>query len=130
MYWRALFLLMLFFVMAAMGVNMLVSPVSNGGDGSLAQSPLVYLFLVLAILAIAAYFSFRSSRHPDSPPFNAGLFICVMFSAILLGGIIHELVHVALIQHPTQLRVHFGDAAAVFSTCCLAPGEYAYEEIA
>jgi hypothetical protein len=99
-------------------------------DGSLNQSPVLYIALLLGVFIIGFLMLTLTKRSDSGAKFNFWLFVCVALSGVLIGGVIHEFAHVILIQHPTQFRVHFGDSSTIFSTCCLGPGEYAYEEIA
>ncbi|MFH0970087.1 MAG: hypothetical protein V1776_01350 [Candidatus Diapherotrites archaeon] len=126
---RNLFLVIVFSLILTTGLFLMLNPTSTGGDESLNQSPVLYFVLVVLVLGIGAFLSFKKEENAN-PPFNFWLFVCITFSGLMIGGIMHELTHVALIQHPTQFRVHFGDSSAIFSTCCLNPGEYHYEEIA
>ncbi|HZX19983.1 MAG TPA: hypothetical protein VFF13_03140 [archaeon] len=61
---------------------------------------------------------------------NIAAFISVLLAAVLLGFIVHELVHVALIKKATTITLHFGESQNLISVCCLGPLESANEEIA
>ncbi|MEK6902647.1 MAG: hypothetical protein AABX02_03625 [archaeon] len=100
------------------------------GEGNLSQSPLTYLFFVVFLLAIGFIFSRMYNRASSDGRFSFAGFLNVGFAGIVMGGIVHELVHMILLRHPTQFQVHFGDPVAIFSTCCLAAGELPQEEIA
>ena len=54
----------------------------------------------------------------------------VIIAGIALGALAHELVHVLLIPYATSITFHIGDPQVLFSTCCLKPGDYAFEELA
>jgi hypothetical protein len=129
--WKSLFLSLVLSAILSVGVSYLLAPsfTPPSSDGSLGQSPLLYILIVLLILIIGGvlHFIFRPS---EGKSFHFWLFVCVAFSGLMIGGIIHELVHVVLISHPTQLRFHFGDSSSILSTCCLNPGEYDYELLA
>ncbi len=129
--WKSLFLSLVLASIFSVGVSYVLVPsfVVPSTDGSVGQSPLLYIAIVLLILMVGGilHFVFRPS---EGKSFHFWLFVCVAFSGLMIGGIIHELVHVVLISHPTQLRFHFGDASSILSTCCLNPGEYDFELLA
>ncbi len=129
--WKSLFLSLVLASILSVGFSYVLSPqfTAPSSDGSVSQSPLLYIIITIIILLAGAVFHFFL-RPSEGKSFHFWLFICVAFSGLMVGGIIHELVHVVLISHPTQFRVHFGDPSAILSTCCLLPGEYAYEEVA
>jgi len=54
----------------------------------------------------------------------------VLMCGIALGVIAHEMVHLLLMSYPQSVSIHFGDPKILFSSCCLAPGEKAYEYLA
>ncbi|MDP2666447.1 MAG: hypothetical protein Q8P05_03035 [Candidatus Diapherotrites archaeon] len=101
-------------------------------EGGLKQTPVLYLALLAIVLVAALILRTTLPHHSgkDDLPFALRGFIAVALSGILVGGIGHEIVHLILLRHPTQFRVHFGDPTAILSTCCLLPGELPYEEIA
>lgn len=99
-------------------------------SGAVLDSPTFFIFLILVGVVTALLLHWIYSARDQENPFSIVSFLNSVFSAILLGGLVHELTHVLLIRHPTQFNVHFGDANAIFSTCCLAPGELPNEEIA
>lgn len=118
------------FVSILLGVWIGSSTPSMMGDGRLNQSPLIYAFLVAFLLIIGYIFSRMYNHITSEGTFSFKGFLNVGFSAMVVGGILHEFVHMLLIRHPTQFQVHFGDPVAIFSTCCLAPGELPLEELA
>lgn len=122
-----------FLVVFSVGLGFVLTQqdaLAPAADGSVNQSPFLYAILFVGILAMGALFSRVYNAHSPDKRFSFLAFVNVAVAAILIGGVIHELVHIILLQHPAQFRVHFGDVKAVFSTCCLAPGERPYEEIA
>ncbi len=129
--WKSLFLSLVLSAILSVGVSYVLAPsfASPSADGSVGQSPILYIVIVLLILIVGGilHVVFRPSKEKS---FHFWLFVCVAFSGLMIGGIIHELVHVVLISHPTQLRFHFGDTSSILSTCCLNPGEYDYELLA
>ncbi len=57
--------------------------------------------------------------------------VSVLFAAILVGFMVHELTHILLISEPSRLTVHFGTGQPLaVTTCCLQADEAANEEIA
>ena len=54
----------------------------------------------------------------------------VLFSALVVGLIAHELVHILLIPNPTSITFHFADPEKLVSICCIKAGEHAFEELA
>ncbi|HIH21683.1 MAG: hypothetical protein J4478_03870 [Candidatus Diapherotrites archaeon] len=54
----------------------------------------------------------------------------IIIAGIALGAIAHEIVHVLLLSNPSSITFHIGDPQIIFSTCCLKPGEEAFESIA
>ena len=98
-------------------------------NGTIKDSPFFYVVLLVAI-AFIAFFLKSKSQAEQGGKISVPSFVNVAISGVAVGGIIHEIVHILLLSHPTQLRLHFGDPYAIFSTCCLLPGELANEEIA
>ncbi len=98
-------------------------------NGTIKDSPFIYVVLLVAI-AFIAFFLKSKSEAEQGGKISVPSFVNVAIAGVTLGGIFHEIVHVLLLNHPTQLRLHFGDTNAIFSTCCLLPGELANEEIA
>jgi hypothetical protein len=96
--------------------------------GEVSQSPYVYVIFTLLIFTMG--FLLTKVLAGENSKFSFAAFLNVAFAGLLVSGIAHELVHVLLISHPVQLRVHFGDSKAIFSTCCLSPGEAPFEGIA
>lgn len=129
---RLLIILVGVSILISVMVGMWISTSSPSvvGDGRLTQGPLTYVLLVVFLLVIGFVFSRMYNRVSSTNSFSFMAFINVGFAAIVIGGIIHEIVHMILLRHPTQFQVHFGDPVAIFSTCCLAPGELPQEEIA
>lgn len=130
--WKTLFLSLVFAAVLSVGLTYVLVPsfVAPSPDGSLNQSPILYVFVILGIIVLASLFHFFTNRPDSEKSFQFWLFICVAFSGIMIGGVIHEFTHVMLISHPTQFRVHFGDSSAILSTCCLNPGEWDQEILA
>lgn len=129
--WKSLFVSLVLSVILSVGASYIFAPVfaTPSSDGSVGQSPILYIVITVAILLIGGIFHVVF-RPKEGSSFNFWLFICVAFSGLMIGGIIHEFTHVVLISHPTQFRVHFGDSSSILSTCCLNPGEYDYELLA
>lgn len=129
--WKSLFVSLVLSVILSVGVSYVFAPafMTPSSDGSVGQSPILYIVIILAILVLGGIFHFVF-RPTDGSSFNFWLFVCVALSGLMIGGIIHEFTHVVLISHPTQFRVHFGDSSSILSTCCLNPGEYDYELLA
>lgn len=98
-------------------------------NGTIKDSPFFYVVLLVAIAFIALFLKTKSQVEQGGRISVSG-FVNVAISGVAVGGIMHEIVHVLLLSHATQLRLHFGDPYAIFSTCCLLPGELANEEIA
>ncbi len=96
--------------------------------GEVSQSP--YLYLIFTLLIFTMGFLLTKVLSSENSKFSFAAFLNVSFAALLVSGIAHELVHTLLISHPVQMRVHFGDSNAIFSTCCLSPGEAPYEGVA
>lgn len=96
--------------------------------GEVSQSPYIYLIFILLIFTMG--FLLTKVLAGESSKFSFATFINVAFAALLISGLAHEFAHIVLINHPVQLRFHFGDSNAIFSTCCLSPGEAPYEGIA
>ncbi|MEK6970437.1 MAG: Yip1 family protein [archaeon] len=129
--WKSLFVSLVFSVILSVGLSYVAAPYwgNPSVDGSVGQSPVLYIVIILSTLLIGAVFHWVL-RPSEGSSFNFWLFVCVAFSGLMIGGIIHEFTHVVLISHPTQFRVHFGDSGSILSTCCLNPGEYDYELVA
>jgi hypothetical protein len=129
---RNLFLVALAAVFLSVGLNYILAPAltAPGSDGSLNQSPVIYIVLLIGVFVIGFLALNYVKKNNSDAQFDFWIFVCVALSGVLIGGVIHEFTHIALLQHPTQFRVHFGDSSAIFSTCCLGFGEYAHEEIA
>lgn len=98
-------------------------------NGTIKDSPFFYVVLLVAIAFIALFLKSKSQVEQGGRISVSG-FVNVAIAGVAVGGIMHEIVHVLLLNHATQLRLHFGDPYAIFSTCCLLPGELANEEIA
>ncbi len=98
-------------------------------NGTIKDSPFFYVVLLVAIAFVALFLKTKSQAEQGGRISIPG-FVNVAVAGVAVGGIMHEIVHVLLLNHPTQLRLHFGDPYAIFSTCCLLPGELANEEIA
>jgi len=62
--------------------------------------------------------------------FDMNAFVSVLLAAILIGFIVHELVHMLLISNVSSITLRFGQPVASVSICCLSPRESAYEELA
>ncbi len=122
------FLVILLIASIAVGLWTAQSLENPTAAGEVGQSPLLYILLVLLIAAIG--FLLHKVLNGENSRFSFWGFINVAAAAMLISGLAHELTHVLLITHPTQLRVHFGDSNAIFSTCCLLPGENPYEMVA
>jgi hypothetical protein len=103
--------------------------VHTDSTGNLKDSPFFYVIMLVALAFIVLILKVKNEAQ-EQGRISIPMFINVVISGIAVGGIIHEFVHVLLLQHATQLRLHFGDPTAIFSTCCLLPGELANEEIA
>lgn len=54
----------------------------------------------------------------------------VLFAAILLGFLAHELIHIILISNVSRITLYFGAQENLISVCCLSGTEQAYEELA
>lgn len=54
----------------------------------------------------------------------------VLFAAILLGFLAHELTHIFLISNVSSITLYFGAQENLISVCCLSGTEQAYEELA
>ena len=127
---KGLILLFSFIFILAIGFSLLGYNWFTHVDssGNLKDSPFFYVVLLVAIAFIALILN--SKRQAEDGIINVTAFLNVAISSVAVGGIVHEIVHVFLLNHPTQLRLHFGDPTAIFSTCCLVAGELANEEIA
>ena len=61
---------------------------------------------------------------------NILAFTSVLFAAILLGFLAHELIHLILISDVSSITLYFGAQENLISVCCLTGSEQAYEELA
>ncbi len=112
----------------ALGLFVATANDTPSSSGEVSQSPFVYLIFLLLIFTMG--FLLSRVLTGDNSKFSFFTFINVSLAGVLVSGLAHEFVHILLINHPVQLRFHFGDARAIFSTCCLSPGEVPYEGIA
>lgn len=112
----------------AVGLYIATAGDTPSSSGEVSQSPFIYVAFLLLIFV--AGFLLTKVLSNENSTFSYFTFVNVSLAGVLLSGLAHEFVHILLINHPVQLRVHFGDAKAVFSTCCLSPGETPYEGVA
>ena len=115
-------------VSITLGIYVATAAYKPSSTGEVVQSPYVYA-LFLALLLVMG-FLFTKVLSGENSRFSYRTFINVSLAGLLFSGLVHEFVHILLINHPVQLRFHFGDSNAILSTCCLAPGEQPYEGIA
>lgn len=115
-------------VAIAFGLYVAQSTETPSSTGEVSQSPYVYLIFILLLFVMG--FLLSKVLSGENSRFSFSAFINVAFAALLVSGIAHEFVHTLLINHPVQMRFHFGDSKAIFSTCCLSPGEAPHEGIA
>ncbi len=52
-----------------------------------------------------------------------GVLFNVLLASILLGFIVHELINVFLLAHPTDICLHIGESSVIMSVCCLTEEE-------
>lgn len=62
--------------------------------------------------------------------FNWQGFLVVFVSALAIGAIAHEMVHLLTIENPVSVSIYFGRSDAILGTCCLLPGEEPFELLA
>lgn len=115
-------------VAIALGLFVATANETPSSTGEVSQSPFIYLIFIFLIFTIG--FLFSKILSGENSKFSFSTFVNVSFAGVLVSGLAHEFVHILLINHPVQLRFHFGDSRAIFSTCCLSPGEIPYEGIA
>ncbi len=115
-------------VVIALGLFVATATEAPSPTGEVSQSPIIYLVFLLLILTMG--FLLSRILSGENSRFSFFTFVNVSLAGVLVSGLAHEFVHILLINHPVQLRFHFGDSRAVFSTCCLSPGEAPYEGIA
>ncbi len=117
-------------MVVAITLGLYVATVNDtpSSSGEVSQSPFIYLIFLFLLVTMG--FLLSKILSGENSKFSYRTFINVSLAGLLISGLAHEFVHVLLINHPVQLRFHFGDAKAIFSTCCLAPGEQPYEGIA
>ncbi|MBM3281724.1 MAG: hypothetical protein FJY86_00045 [Candidatus Diapherotrites archaeon] len=115
-------------VSIAFGLFVAQSAERPSPTGEVSQSP--YIYLIFTILLFTMGFLLSKVLAGENSKFSFAAFLNVCFAALLISGLAHEFVHILLINHPVQMRFHFGDSNAIFSTCCLSPGEAPYEEVA
>jgi hypothetical protein len=124
------FVLLVVALLTTVAVGLFIATAGDtpSSTGEVSQSPFIYVTFLLLIF-LAGFLLTKVLSHENST-FSYFTFVNVSLAGVLMSGLAHEFVHVLLINHPVQLRVHFGDAKAVFSTCCLSPGESPYEGVA
>lgn len=115
-------------VSITLGIYVATAAYTPSSTGEVIQSPYVYALFLALLLVMGSLFTKILSG--ENSRFSYRTFINVALAGLLFSGLVHEFVHILLINHPVQLRFHFGDSNAILSTCCLAPGEQPYEGIA
>lgn len=115
-------------ISVTLGIYVATAAYTPTSTGEVVQSPFIYAVFLALLLVMG--FLFTKVLSGENSRFSYRTFINVALAALLVSGLVHEFVHILLINHPVQLRFHFGDSNAILSTCCLAPGEQPYEGIA
>lgn len=124
------FTILVFAMLIAIALGMFIATAIEkpSATGEVSQSPYIYLIFLFLLLTMG--FLLSKILSGENSKFSYRTFINVSLAALLISGLAHELVHALLINHPVQLRFHFGDSNAILSTCCLSPGEQPYEAVA